>query len=736
MFQKKFPDILQESENCREFLSRFVDPETQARKYLDLLQAVANRQVILIKVFLDDVLQFRGDAEFVNRIKANTSHYLTLFSKAADGLMPEPTQAPANESQHDVYLNQRNQRLAAVRSEDDTKSKIPVELTRRFQLVIIPQVAEACLKLREIKARSVGGLVQLQGIVTRTTEVKPLMRVCTYICGLCGYESYQTIADRQYSPLSACPSEVCKQNQTEGKLFSQTRGSHFVKFQEVKLQEMPTEVPVGHIPRAITLRCYGELTRLCKPGDLVTVAGIYLPAPRLGFRAMRAGLTAETYINVQDMVPHKKTYVDFEFTPELMQEVEEKSEEKDVYETLAHSIAPEIYGHLDVKKCLLLLLVGGVTRSLPDVTIRGDINVLLMGDPGVAKSQLLKHITRIAPRAVYTTGKGSSGVGLTAAVIRDQMTGEVTLEGGALVLADKGICCIDEFDKMEDADRTAIHEVMEQQTVSIAKAGITTTLNARTSVLAAANPLMGRWNNKISPERNLGLPASLLSRFDLTFILLDKPEESFDQALAKHVTYVHRMSAPPPLEFEPLPELFLRAYIARARHFEPYVPIELAEYIIQSYVGMRSEGVDEEGGPSMYKGEGRFSNNRQRFCTPRALLSILRLSQALARLHFRNEIQRDDCEEAMRLMAESKRTDDDKEAKKTDSTSAIYQILKSYFSTSGKKSLKKADLENQVFTRGFTAQQLQVCLDEYVNLGIFNLSSAGATISLVPDVNL
>ncbi|KAK0392704.1 hypothetical protein NLU13_2199 [Sarocladium strictum] len=726
---------------------------TPQPKYKLMLQQLADRTIDEMTIDLDDLAAWEridnAEHKLVESIEMNTKHYVEIVSRAVDKALPAPsTDVTFKDDVLDVLMARRqarNREMEEVAERDATvdAEKFPAELTRRYTLVFKPRTLikgepTKALAVRQVRGEHLGKLITMRAIATRVSDVKPIVQVSAYTCDRCGCEIFQPITDKQFGPLSMCPSKDCKENQTKGQLNPSSRASKFLPFQEVKVQEMAEQVPIGQIPRSLTVHCYGSLVRQVNPGDVVDISGIFLPTPYTGFKAMKAGLLTDTYLEAHHIVQHKKAYSEMIVDYSLVRRIEKYRQSGQVYELLAKSIAPEIYGHLDVKKALLLLLIGGVTKEVGDgMKIRGDINICLMGDPGVAKSQLLKYISKVAPRGVYTSGRGSSGVGLTAAVMRDPVTDEMVLEGGALVLADNGICAIDEFDKMDDNDRTAIHEVMEQQTISISKAGISTTLNARTSILAAANPIYGRYNPRISPVENINLPAALLSRFDILFLLLDTPSRETDEQLAKHVAFVHMNNRHPDIGtdnvvFSPHE---VRSYVAQARTYRPTVPEAVSEYMIKTYVRLRDQQQRAE-----KKGKS-FTHT-----TPRTLLGVVRLAQALARLRFSNEVTRDDVDEALRLVEASKESLNAEVGtgrRGLNASSRIYNLVKALADTGACRAddadddealgveLSMRKVKERVIAKGFTEDQWLNALEEYTTLDVWQTTGSGARLVFV-----
>ncbi|WFD28235.1 DNA helicase [Malassezia nana] len=712
--------------------------DAMVNKYMVQLQRIANRDQEMLVIELDDVARFRSPSgrfvggALVAAIQANAKRYVNLFCEVVDRLLPPPDRDISDKDDVlDVIRHQRMERNVQNEQEEESAGEVaevfPPTLLRRYMLYIKPLARDPPMAVRQVRGAHLGRLLTLRGVVTRISDVKPSILVDAYACDVCGAEVFQEVTGRQYMPLTYCTSRICSTNKTRAPLYPQVRASKFLAYQEIRIQEMTDQVPVGHIPRSMSVHLYGRLTRQVSPGDVVQIGGLFLPLPYTGFRGIRAGLLTDTYLEAQSIQQLKKTYEAMELTPEVEASLAELRADPFLYHRLATSIAPEIYGHEDVKKVLLLLLVGGCTKAMGDgLKIRGELNVCLMGDPGVAKSQLLKYIAKVAPRGLYTTGRGSSGAGLTAAVLRDPVTDEFVLEGGALVLADHGIACIDEFDKMEDADRTAIHEVMEQQTISISKAGINTTLNARTSILAAANPLYGRYNPRVSPVDNINLPAALLSRFDILYLILDTPSRENDERLAQHVTYVHMYSAPPAQAQEAIPPTLLRHFIAAARQCRPTIPRSVSEHMVNAYVQMRAQHKQDE------ERDEAFTHT-----SARTLLGIVRLSQALARLRFANEVEVSDVEEALRLIDVSKASlysstrprgelGDDQSP-----VSKIFRLLREMAFQAGQDDdtrgpprlgeLSLPDVRARVLAAGWVEAQLQETLFEYASLGVLQV---------------
>ncbi|RLI75172.1 AAA family ATPase [Archaeoglobales archaeon] len=505
--------------------------------------------------------------------------------------------------------------------------------------------------IRDLRAEHISKFISIEGIVRKVTEVRPKIVEATFICGSCSKEVTVPQEDNKLSYPYEC--RACK---SKGKFILIPEKSISIDSQRVRIQEYPENLRGGEQPQTIDVILESDLAGRVNPGDRVVVNGIVRAKPRgVGGKLLTH---MDIFFEGNSIEILQQEYEEFEITEEDREKILELSEDENLYDKIIKSIAPAIYGHEDIKLAVALQLFSGIPKKLPDGTeIRGDIHVLLVGDPGVAKSQLLRYVHRIAPRSVYTTGKGTTSAGLTATAVRDEVDGRWTLEAGALVLADKGIALVDEIDKMRNEDRSALHEALEQQTISVAKAGINAILRARCALLGAANPKYGRFDKFAPIAGQIDLSPTLLSRFDLIFVMTDDPDTERDRMLAEHILNAHELGQKTEkmkyvsAEFskdlldkeaeriKPAinPDL-LRKYIAYSkRTVFPVLTKEAKERIIDFYLSLRSKAKENSPVP----------------ITARQLEALIRLAEASARVRLSDEVTIEDVERVIRIVRKS-----------------------------------------------------------------------------------
>ena len=592
------------SDKVKEFLTQFKDA-TGSFSYVEQIDQMMSKHSKYIVVDYNDLVLFPVIESHFNE---NPDQILDAFSRAIKEILKERFPDYAEKIKHDIRARIAN---------------FPVQRS-----------------LRQINSEIITKMTSVSGMVVRSSEVKPLAKEVTYKC-LDKHISKFTLLDGMSLNASVkCQTPNCKHTS----LAIIPEASRFIDFQILRLQELPEDLPPGQLPHYVNVSIKQDLVDYARPGDRIVLTGIVrIEQERISgvsksesalYRLRMDGNNVE-FIGGKGLKSSRRTERE-EISPDEEKIVKSLAKNPDIYDRLIASFAPHIKGHALFKEAILLLIVGSTQRVLTDGTkIRGDINVFLVGDPGTAKSEMLKFCARIAPRGLYTSGRGSTAAGLTAAVVRDA-SGIFMLEAGAVVLGDQGLVCIDEFDKMRPEDRSALHEVMEQQSASIAKGGIVATLNARTSILAAANPMFGKYDIFKNIYENVNLPIPLLTRFDLVFIVRDIPSQEKDRNIAQHIISQHASSGTDTTSLIDID--ILTKYLSYAKRGEPVLTKEAENLIMEFYLKMRNiSGDDKENMITI---------------TPRQLEGLIRLATARARLLLKNQVEGEDADRAIYLFNE------------------------------------------------------------------------------------